>query len=778
MVNRIPGESSMRLPTPRQLLALSAALLPASVLADNAATALEAPKVEVVGTTPLPSLGLPKSKVPANIQILRGSEMNPQRSADLTEFFDNNAGSVTLNSAQGNTFQPDVSFRGFTASHLLGLPQGLSVFVDGVRVNESFGDTVNWDLIPQSAISSITVMPGSNPQFGLNTLGGSLAVMTKSGFQHPGFSATVTGGSFGRRTGSFEWGGHGEKWDWFLTGNALQEDGWRDYSPSKLRNLFGKVGYQDGVTDFDLSFSLADNRLEGTQALPRSFLGNRRQPYSWPDRTKNELAMINARLSHFFTDTMLFSGNVYYRQRKQDTFASNVNDDCADSPTDLACLQAPGTGGKEAQGSNETSNLRQDAYGTTAQMSFLRDLAGLRNQLAVGASADLSGITFRQEEQEADFDVTRGTNIPLDVFEAETTIKGSTRTLGLYATDTLSLTDKIALTASGRFNRASVKVEDRLGNKPAVNGDHTFIRFNPAIGATYSPNAGYTSYVNYSEGMRAPTPVELTCADENAPCPLPNAFLADPPLKPVVSRTYEIGARGGDNAAFSWNAALFRTDLRDDIQFISSQNIQRGYFDNVGNTRRQGLEMGGRYRMGNIQLGAFYTYLQATFETPFVVNSPNNSSAADLNGDTVAGEIRVNRGNRIPNIPEHSVKLRVDYAASDAFSFGSNVILNSGVHARGDENNRDINGKLKGYMLVNLDARYQIDSQWQVFVRVNNALNRKFENFGILGENFFPGGVYTPGSAFSEPFYGVGAPRGLWLGVRYEIGRTPKRTPG
>ena len=144
-----------------------------------------------------------------------------------------------------------------------------------------------------------------------------------------------------------------------------------------------------------------------------------------------------------------------------------------------------------------------------------------------------------------------------------------------------------------------------------------------------------------------------------------------------MSRTYEIGARGGSSDSFSWNAALFRTDLRDDIQFISSQNIQRGYFDNVGNTRRQGIEMGGRYRIGNVQLGAFYTYLKATFQTPFVVNSPNNSAATDINGDTVAGEIQVNRGNRIPGLPEHSVKFRVDYAANDAFSVGSNIILNS-----------------------------------------------------------------------------------------------------
>lgn len=751
-----------------------AAALGTPAAAQNRATALEAPKVEVVGTTPLPALGLPKRKVPANIQVIQSEDIGRQRAGDITEFLESNTTSVNLNSAQANPFQPDVNFRGFTASHLLGLPQGLSVFQDGVRINESFGDAVSWDLIPQSAISSITIMPGSNPQFGLNTLGGSLAINTKSGFQYPGFTASTWAGSHGRKAGSFEWGGHGEKVDYFVTGNYLKEDGWRDYSPSRLANLFAKVGYQDGVTDFDVSFTTANNKLEGTQALPRSFLGNRRQAYTWPDRTKNGLAMINARLSHFISETLLFSGNAYFRRKRQDSFASNVNDACEDVPAD--CLLAPGDPGKEAQGSNDSSSLRQNAFGLTAQMSYLGRLGAMDNQLAVGTSLDAGSTSYRQFEQDADFDGTRGTNVPLEDFELNTAVKGKNRYLGLYLTDTLSVTDRLAFTVSGRLNRANVKVEDRSGQNPAVNGDHTFTRFNPAVGVTYSPVATYTTYANYSEGMRAPTPVELTCADENAPCPLPNAFLADPPLKPVISRTYEIGARAGDSKA-SLNVAIFRTDLRDDIQFISSQISTRGYFDNVGNTRRQGVELGGSFRLHRLTLSANYTFMRATFQTPFVLNSPNNSSAADLNGDTEANEIQVSKGNRLPNIPENLFKVRADYAATDEWSLGANLVYSSGMYLRGDENNQDVHGKSGAYYIFNFDTRYRLSRNWLVFARVNNLFNRRYENFGILGENFFPGGSYTPGSAFSEPFYGVGAPRGLWVGVRYDLGTTPTSTP-
>lgn len=557
--------------------------------------------------------------------------------------------------------------------------------------------------------------------------------------------------------------------DYFVTGNCLKEDGWRDYSPSRLANVFAKVGYQDGVTDFDVSLTTANNKLEGTQALPRSFLGNRAQPYTWPDRTKNRLAMLNARLSHFFDDNLLFSRNAYFRRKKQDGFASNVNDGCEDTPAD--CLLAPGALGKEAQGSNDSSTLAQNGYGLTGQVSYLGHVGTVQNQLAVGASLDAGSTRCRQFEQDADIDATRGTNILLDDLELETDVKGKARYFGLYLTDTLSLSETVALTVSGRLNRANVIVEDQSGQNPAINGNHTFTRFNPAAGITHSPLPNYTTYANYSEGMRAPPPVELTCADENAPCPLPNAFLADPPLKPVISRTYEVGTRASHgNAAVS--LAVFRTDLRDDIQFIFSQVSTRGYFDNVGNTRRQGVELGGSLRVQRLTLSANCTFMRATFESPFVPNTPNNSSAADLNSDGDAHEIRVSKGNRIPNIPENLFKLRADYTATDAWSLGGNLIYSSGMFLRGDENNQDVHGKSSAYYVLNLDTRYRLSRNWAVFARLNNVFNRRSENFGILGENFFPGGVYTPGSAFSEPFYGVGAPRGLWVGVRYDLDRT------
>lgn len=251
---------------------LSAYAMPQIAMAENKAEVLELSKVEVVGTTPLPSIGTPINQVPSNVQTGSSKQFDQQQSLDLSEYLDNNLGSVNTSNSVANPYQADVQFRGFTASPLLGTPQGLSVYMDGVRVNEAFGDIVNWDLIPANAIANINLIPGSNPLFGLNTLGGALAVHTKSGAEFPGIKATVYGGSWARRAFEFEAGGEDKEknLDYFVAGNIFKENGWREHSSSDVKQVFGKVGWQNDTSDLDLSVALADTMMEGTQAVPLS----------------------------------------------------------------------------------------------------------------------------------------------------------------------------------------------------------------------------------------------------------------------------------------------------------------------------------------------------------------------------------------------------------------------------------------------------------------------------------------------------------------------------
>jgi outer membrane receptor protein involved in Fe transport len=736
----------------------------------NPAAVLESPTVEIIGTTPLPGIGTPINEVPANVQAITGASIEQQQAPVLSDYLNNNLGSVNMGSGQANEFMPDLNFRGFTASPQLGVPQGISVFVDGVRVNEAFGDTVFWDLIPQAAISTVNLIPGSNPVFGLNTLGGALAINTKSGKEYPGASVMVEGGSWDRFNTTAEFGSRKGAWDFYVMGNYLDENGWREHSPTTIQQLFGKIGYETADFDADLSYAYADNKLEGTQTSPLSLLAvDPALAYTYPDITRNRLNFVNLRLSKVLAEDKILAGNIYYRRLQSNNFSSNVNDAFDGTGPGDDCNGTPGD--TECPASNDKSEINTDGFGGTLQFSLLRQLFAHENKFTVGATYDEGKTTFTQFEQEAVFSADRGT-VGVDDFELETDIDTTNRYYGVFVTDTFSFNDITHLTLSGRYNWANIKISDNTGLEPDLNGEHDFDRFNPAIGLNWNPSARFNTWASYNEGMRVPTAAELTCADPTAPCKLPNAFLADPPLDPVISKTFEFGTRGALSPTWSYSASVYRTDLQDDIQFISASGSGvLGYFQNVGDTRRQGLELGLSGHFGRLTLTGQYGYIDATFQSTFTVASANNSSA------DAAGDIVVTPGDSIPGIPKHNFKLRADYAFTPKLSAGANLIYASDQYARGDENNQDENGKVPDYFVVNMDARYQVTNQLQVFGRITNLFDTEYQTFGVLGENFFngPGFTYDQTLAAPEQFRTPGAPRGFFVGVRYDFVKAPQR---
>lgn len=765
----------------RGIVSAASALAAGAALAQNPAARLEAPTVEVIGTTPLPVLGTPAEQVPANVQTATGDDFRRRQSTSLPELMHQQLTGVAVNELQNNPFQPDVSFRGFVASPLLGAPQGLSVFQDGARVNEAFGDVVNWDLIPQSAISSINLIPGTNPVFGLNTLGGALSIVTKSGFQYPGALLQAYGGSFARRAAEFEVGGHGETMDYFLTGNVFKENGWRDHSPSDVRQLFGKVGWETSRSDLDVSYTWAETDLTGNGLAPPTLLEHRREAvFTFPDNTRNRLNFINASGSHWLNDDVLLAGNVYYRRLKTRTLNGDLNDDyaeefedCGGDPTCEEDLLESETG------ENNRTFTSQRRYGLAAQLTHLGNIGARRNRFTIGFNYDDGRSNFEQTEQEAVLTAERGT-VATDDEELDVSLRGTTRRYGIYVTDTLSLTDTVHLTISGRYDHTRVELDDRIGTD--LDGRHRFERFNPAIGINLTPRSDLVYYAAYSEGSRAPSPIELGCADPANPCILPNAMAADPPLDQVVAKTWETGARGRFGS-IGWSAALFRTTLHDDIHFIASSTTGAGYFDNVGRTRRQGLELGLNGRHGDFTWSAGYALVDATFESPITIVAPDNSTA------DASGFITVEPGDRIPLIPKHTLKLTGEYAVTPAWSIGATVIAASEQYARGNENNDHQpdgvqflhSGKVSGYAILNLHTRYRIAGGLELFARVYNVFDKEYATAGALAINPFDAtGQFQPDPDDwrSETFLAPGAPLGAWIGVRYALGeRRTMRTP-
>lgn len=778
--------------------------------AEPAAKALQTDAVEVVSTTPLPGIGLPIEQIPASVQVVKGASLQEQGSLSIADFMNNNLQGVSVNETQNNPYQPDILFRGFTASPLLGTPQGLSVFQDGVRINEPFGDVVNWDLIPNNAISGISLIPGSNPVFGLNTLGGSLSITTKNGRTHQGGAIETSTGSWRRKTGAAEFGGVSKDGsvDYFFAGSYFDEDGWRDQSPSQVKQIFGKLGWENETSRIELSYTGADNDLIGNGLIQNELIDEfgRETINTYPDQTENTMSFLNLNGSHWLNDNTQFTGNVYFRKSKRDTLNGDVNDDFnadgdgdgigdleallgnGDGEVDAAELAtilaqcAAGSGNEEeaCSGALNTSSTDQKSYGFNAQFAFNQPLMGKPNQFIVGLGYDHSRIKFTQETEMGLLNALRGVGgIGVENDESEVVLHGKTRSSGVFATDTLSLTDAWHLTLSGRYNHVKVENRDKLipdvTDPASLSGDHSFSRFNPAVGLSFIPSQHLAVYGAYNEGMRAPTSMELGCANPAEPCKLPNAMAGDPPLKEVVSKTFEFGARGSLSSDIKWTAAVYRTENHDDIHFIATNATNgMGYFDNVGKTRRMGLDAGIGGVFGKLSWAAGYSYVRATYESDLeLVNEANSSS----NGD----EIDVKKGDRLANLPDHALKLRLQYQVTPSWTVGTNINTFSDVYVRGNENNNhqsndgdpdhvQESGKIGGYTVVNLDTRYKLgNSGWQVFAKATNIFDKEYASGGLLGENWIEDGEFSGNDEPSKMIM-PGAPRAGWIGVRYEFG--------
>ncbi len=745
----------------------------ASGLATAAEKSVELNSIEVIGTTPIHGVGLPADMIPGNVQTATAEDIEKVHSLDLSDFMTRTLSGVNINSAQNNPYQPDVYYRGFSATPLLGMPQGLAVYMDGVRLNAPFGDNVHWDTIPESAIASINLMPGSNPLFGLNTLGGALSIQSKNGFTHPGHSIQAYGGSFNRRAVEIESGANDGSLGYFVTGNWFKEDGYRDHSQSEVKQLFANGSWRSDTTTLDLSLTAVDNDLNGNGASPVELIQiDRKAVFTWPDNTKNKMQLLNLSASHWISDSILAAGNAYYRHKKTNNFngdgqAFNDNGTVLVDDTGAPLLDQNGNTIAITDAVNNRGFLKENSGGLQGQLTFLQDLAGLENQLVTGASYDRGTSDYLSSVEIVDLTTTRGTTqTGIFVPSEAVNVTAKNRSYSLFFTDTLSVTQQLAVTVSGRYNNTQIKVRDNLDPTSSINATHTFVRFNPAAGMTFAFNDAVSTYVNYSESSRAPTPSELGCSDPNAPCTLPNAFLADPPLKQVVAKSWEGGLRGKLAGNISWNAGAFTTTNHDDILFISTGGLtgNTGYFSNIGQTRRQGVELGVSGETGGLSWAVNYAYVNAEFRSPLKISSPSHPNA-DLNGD-----IQVQKGDKIPGIPAHNLKLVADYALTSQFSIGGDMLINSDQYYRGDESNEL--GKLGGYAVVNLHAHYQVTPHIKIFAKVDNLFDKDYANFGLLGA---PGEIFDgsgPGRtpAMSNPrFQGVGAARAGWIGVKVSM---------
>jgi iron complex outermembrane receptor protein len=758
---------------------------PPSETTPQATTTL--PAIEVIGTSPLPGIGIDRDKLPSNAQSLPPPDIAKQGPAPLGNQLDQRIGSINVNANQDNPYQPDIQYRGFEASPVLGTPIGVAVYQNGIRLNEPFGDNINWDLVPDFAINRVSVIP-TNPLYGLNALGGALVIDMKTGFNAPGGVAEAMGGSFGTRQFTLQYGKQVGNLAAYIGANAYNDEGFRKFSPSQVRQLYADVGAETDRGTLHLSLTGADNNLNGIGPTPIQLVDiDRSAVFTTPQKFHNTLLMPALNGSLVASDALSFQGNFYLRSAGRQVFNGNTTEAqlCAD-PTLLcfgdATTPLVGTNGLQipasvlgggVPGENDNTSITSLGLGGSVQATYTAPLFGRGNHLVIGASLDHGDVDFTGTNALGTIDpqtlLVTSTGITIAQPDGALTpvrLETTNSYYGLYLSDTLDVTSELAVSVGGRYNLALIHLIDKIGT--ALNGESRFSRFNPAIGATYKITSSLTGYFGYAEANRAPTAGEIACSDPARPCTLDNFLTADPPrLKQVVARTYEVGLRGHfktsitePNGRVEWNLGLFRTDLQDDILSVPSAIISSGFFENVGSTRRQGVEAGIGYRDDRWTVSANYSLVDATFETTITLSSPNNPFA------DAAGDIHVSPGNHLPGIPQHRLKLNADYAVTDKWTVGGNLIIASDQYFFGDQSNQ--NPKLGGYYTANLHSSYRITDDVELFALLQNAFDNKYATFGIFGDvtkTPLPG-VANP----SDPrFVSVAPPLAAFGGLRIKF---------
>ncbi|MBR0881347.1 outer membrane receptor protein involved in Fe transport [Bradyrhizobium japonicum] len=740
-------------------------------------------RLYVYPTSPGTGRGLDVDKVPSAINAVDASQIRRTASPDIAIALQQYVPGLSINEVTGNPFQPDVQFRGFVASPLAGTPQGLAVYQNGVRINEAFSDTVNWDLIPTAAIRSAVVVT-NNPAYGLNALGGAIDLQMKNGFNYQGAEIDIMGGSFGRIQGSAQWGKQVDK-NWSVYGalEGVHDNGFRNFSQSDVRRFYGDVGYRFEGNEFHLNGGVANNSLAGPSTVPAELLQQYwGATYTTPQTVSNKVGYLNLTGKVEATPTWTFEGTAHLRSFKQSTVDGNPTDaqPCVD-PT-LLCFGSdtvPAFGLNGVQLANtfapdailgeiDRTSTKSTTFGVSGQATNSDQLFGHENRFVVGASYDVSSTRFTGSAELGTIGtnyVVTGSGVFLGASGDPTSVGPvSLRTVnqyqGLYALDTFNVDDRFAVTAGGRFNAARVTLMDQLGT--ALNGDHTYDRFNPIIGGTYKITSEVTAYAGYSEANRVPTPLELGCADPTRPCIIGQFLIADPPLQQVVSKTFEAGFRGTKElniGSLGWKIGAYRATNYDDILATPIPGLTGfGFFQNVGRTRRQGVEAEVSLKSNVLQFQASYAFLDARFLDALTLGSESPFADAD-------GNIQVLPGNHIPRLPSHLIKASIEYAVTDVWKVGGDALFVSSQYFVGDESNQF--PKLPSYTVFNLHTSYQVTKNLQLYGRVANIFDNRYSTLGTFFDREALPNFTNGGAEFNDPrSLSPARPRAFYAGMR------------
>jgi iron complex outermembrane receptor protein len=747
---------------------------------------IQLPTFDVVATTPLGGGQINVSQSPFAVWQTSSQDIQTFNDTTLPDTLGRSAPGVTVSNVSGNEFEPDLFYRGFDATSVTGTPQGLAVYQNGTRINEAFGDVVNWDLIPTNAIDTTTII-AANPIFGLNALGGAVNVTMKNGFTWQGAEADFTGGSAARAEEQIQYGKQVGNYSVYLAATQINDGGWRVAEASQLTNFYGDVGYKANGFESHLQLTAGNTQFGVAAFTPiQQLQTNFASVYTVPQTTYNQMVMLQWTGSYAYSPTLSFQGGAYFRQFNQQHVDGNGTDVTPCPP--VSCLNGSpvhdtmggiipdiSQNGALDLGEDDDNQTQSRSVGVSGQVVDTAKIFGRDNSLTVGTSLDygwthyigqsqLGTVTFAGNA----FPVTASPFIidEPDSFLNPIDVRANNTYVGVYALDTFNATDRLTLTGGARFNYAAINLEGT--NDALLSGFSDYFHLNPTVGLTYKITPDINFYAGYAMTNRTPTPLELGCASPTFPCIIDNFLSSDPPLKQVVGNSFELGFRGQNAlAAFGlgpqwgklqWSAGLFRTTATNDILPVTSTFNGFGFFTNVGTTLRQGAEVSAQWTGDRWSAYANYTYIDAIYLSTFEEPSANNP-LADANGN-----IPITNGTQIAGIPKNTVKVGVDYAVTPNWKVGMDMVAASSQVIMGNENNAV--PQVPGYAVFGLHTSYQVAKQVQVFGYVQNIFDQRYYTAGGLVQP----GEFMAGPSITNPqSFGPGRPVAIFGGMKITL---------
>lgn len=732
-------------------LALALVLAPPAAAQERADTAAHALDTVRVQTVRLRAGGTPLGRLPYGAQVIAPESVRRRGAVTVADVL---RGAVGISTASqfGSPAQPDVRFRGFQVGPVVGFPQSVSVFVDGVRINEPDASQVNWDLVPLHAVERIEVVRAPGGPFGRNTLAGAVNVVTRRAEAGGGIrgAAEAGGGSFGSgnaqgwAAGTTEGGA-----DWLVSARHYRSEGWRDLSETALRQLFARAGWRRGGTDVWASYTFADSYVEGPGSLPSSWLRGDLPPALAGTRDPRRLqftgfegdwfdprlhfGVVNARRA--LGPRTEVHANAFVRSNRFTQANDNITEPNARGETSIL------SAGAAAQLVHELSS----GAAWTGGVEYVRNDTDIRIfEEANPAFPDAGGMTE-------------------DVASIEDNA-------GAFAHLWWPLSPAVGITASLRYDYVFLPVTDRLD--PENSGENTFSQLTGSVGADLAVTAGLRLFAGYGRGFRAPVILEVSCADPEDPCPLPFELGADPPLDPVTTHTWQAGVRWLGPAETSVEVVGYRAEVYDDLFAVVAVPSTRGYFKNLDRTRRQGVELSAAARPHPLlELRGSLALTRATFQSEATLASallgddddeeePSAGAAqADEDDGDGDGAVRVGPGDRFAMVPGVTAEMGIAYSPG-RWRFELEGAYTGRQHFVGDEDNRAAFGTLAPYFLLNGRAERDV-GRLTVFAEGQNLLDLEHETFGIIAPNV-RGPDHGP-----QPFLTPGLPFRLHAGLRY-----------